>query len=287
MDTTGKTMGGVSVPPGRYSGVAVAPDNTRAVLVREDSPSSWSLWLVDLTRASAIPLSRGGSRVPSPVWSPDSKRIVFASLRNGRHVLYEKTVADTSAERTIFQPDDNSGLPRGWSKDQAWIVFNRIDPDTKWNIYRVQASGTAAPMPLVRGPAIEVGGWPSPDNHWLAYLSDEAGHLDLFVQAFPDGGSKTQVATGGIQQCWWMPDGRRFLYTKRDQTLWRVGVDLRAASPRIDAPVQVAAFPSTLVAMDLAPDGRRFLALVPERAGFGAVTIVQSWRAALTQPAPR
>jgi hypothetical protein len=33
--------------------------------------------------------------------------------------------------------------------------------------------------------------------------------------------------------------------------------------------------------MDLAADGRLFLALVPEHAGLGAVMIVQSWRSAL------
>jgi hypothetical protein len=53
------------------------------------------------------------------------------------------------------------------------------------------------------------------------------------------------------------------------------------ALPRIGAPVQLATFPSTLVTMDLAPDGQRFLALVPERAGLDTVTIVQFWREAL------
>jgi hypothetical protein len=33
--------------------------------------------------------------------------------------------------------------------------------------------------------------------------------------------------------------------------------------------------------MDLAPDSRHFLAIVPEDAGFGAVTVVQSWPAPL------
>ncbi|MDQ3487609.1 MAG: hypothetical protein M3468_07730 [Acidobacteriota bacterium] len=40
------------------------------------------------------------------------------------------------------------------------------------------------------------------------------------------------------------------------------------------------AFP-TVVALDLAPSGNRFLALVPERDGVGAVTVVQFWRSAL------
>jgi Tol biopolymer transport system component len=279
MDFTGTTTGSVSAPPARYSYVALAPDQTKAVLVRSDSATSSSLWLVDLARGSAMPLWKGTGKTPSPVWSPDSTRIVFAGDRDGRRALYEKTVTDASAERLILQIDDSSLAAQDWTKDG--IVFNRADPQLKWNIYRMPVSGSDAPLPLVRGSAIEIGGWASPDNQWLAYLSDEAGHLDLYVQSLRDGGHRTQVAAGGIQKGWWTPDGRHLLYTKRDQTLWRVDVDLRATAPRIDAPVRLAAFPSTLVAMDLAADGRRFLALVPERAGVGAVTIVQSWRAAL------
>jgi Tol biopolymer transport system component len=281
MDQTGKMTGTVNVPPGRYSDIAIAPDNTRAVLVRQESSISSSLWLVDLTRASAIPLSTDGIRDPSPVWSPDSTRVVFGGVRDGQPGLYEKIVADPSAESTILGIDGSFARPRGWSNDLAWIVVNRLDPGTKWNIYRAQAAGLAAPVPIVQGPAIEVGGWPSPDSHWLAYFSDEAGSLDLFVQPFPNPGPKVQVATGGIQRCWWTPDGRHLLYTKRDQTLWRVDVDLRAAVPRIGATLQLGAFPSTLVGMDLARDGR-FLALVSERSGLGTVTVVKSWPAALT-----
>jgi hypothetical protein len=40
-------------------------------------------------------------------------------------------------------------------------------------------------------------------------------------------------------------------------------------------------FLSTLIAMDLAPAGDRFLALVPERGGVNTITVVQGWRAAV------
>ena len=281
IDQTGKTTGSVNAPTGRYSAVAIAPDNTKAVLVRSESSTSSSLWLVDLTRASAIPLSTNAIRDPSPVWSPDSTRIVFAGVRDGHPGLYEKIVTDASAEATMLPIDGGFALPQGWSNDQAWIVFNRLDPETKWNIYRVQASGSAAPVPVVQGPAIEVRGWPSPDSRWLAYLSDEAESLDLFVQPFPNPGPKAQVATGGIQQGWWTPDSRHLLYTKRDQTLWRVDVESARGGPsnRRSAPARYVS--STLVGMDLARDGR-FLALVSERSGLGTVTVVQSWQAALT-----
>ena len=248
--------------------------------MRDDAAAESSLWLTDLTRASHLPLSTGGGRNASPVWSPDGKRIMFASDRGGPRAFYEKTVEDSSPERKVREFDDRSAEPRAWSNDGTWIFFSRVDPGTRWNIYRVAPSGSAAPVPIVNGPAIEVGARPSPNGRWLAYFSDETGRLDLFVRPAASPSPKLQVSTGGVQLGWWMPDGRQLLYLKRDKTLWRVAVDLDAAPPRIAAPQRLGTFPANLVTMDLASDGR-LLALVPERTGLGAITVVQSWQAAL------
>lgn len=47
------------------------------------------------------------------------------------------------------------------------------------------------------------GGWVSPNGRWLAYLSEEAGRLDLYVQSFPDAGAKVQVSDDAVQDGWW------------------------------------------------------------------------------------
>ena len=281
IDKAGKTIGSVSVPAARYAFVAIAPDGRHAALVRQDSSTTSSVWAVDLTRAGAVPVSTGGGRNTSPLWSPDSSRIVFTSDRDGDQDFFEKAVADSSAERKILATGTRSAVSISWTRHGPWLLFNRVDPRTRWNIYRVQASAPADPVPLANSPALEVGGWPSPDGRWLAYLSDEAGRLDLFITPFPASGPKVQVATGGVNRGWWTSDGRQLLFVKRDQTLWRVDVDLAATTPRIGEPVLLATFPPTTIAVDLAPDEKRFLAVVADRAGLGTVVVVQSWREAL------
>ena len=38
---------------------------------------------------------------------------------------------------------------------------------------------------------------PSPDGGWVAYVSDESGRDEVYVQAFPDPSVRTQVSSGG------------------------------------------------------------------------------------------
>jgi len=102
------------------------------VLVRLDSATASTLWLTDLGRGTAVPLSTGGGRNSSPVWSPDGKRIVFASDREGHRAFYEKVVADTSPEHEIARFDERSAEPRGWLADGPSIVFDRVAPGTRW-----------------------------------------------------------------------------------------------------------------------------------------------------------
>ena len=277
MDATGHPIVPITVPDGRYVSVAIAPDATRAILVREDAAASSSLWLVDLSRGGAVPLATEGRNV-APVWSPDSRQVAFASERRGHHAFYVKTVADASAERQIAEFDDRSAAPRGWSNDGEWIFFNRVDPATMVNVYRMRASGAGTPEVLINGPSVEVGARTSPDDRWLAYLSDETGRLDVFVRAMAASGPKVQVSTGGVQSAWWTRDGREVMFLKRDQSLWRVTIDLRGETPRLGAPQQLGTAPPGIVGMDLARDGR-FLAIVAERSDSGAVTVVQSWQA--------
>ena len=280
LDVQGKASATLNVPAGRYGGVAIAPDGTKAVLVRHESPTSSNLWLIDLTRGSAGPLTSGSGRSKSPVWSPDSKRILFAIEDGGRSTLFDKTLSDASSGRKVIEFSDPSAEPHGWSRDGASILFSKVVPGTKWDVYRIPASGSGAQEPVVNGPGVEVGGKESPAGGWIGYFSDETGRLEVFVKSLAPSGPKLQVSTGGVQHGWWTADGKHLLFLKGDDTLWRVAVDLNAAAPGIGPPEQLATFPS-VVAMDLAPTGDRFLALVPERQGIGAVTVVQSWRSAL------
>jgi hypothetical protein len=116
----------------------------------------------------------------------------------------------------------------------------------------------------------------SPDGRWLAFVSNETGRYDVYVQPFPGPGPKRLVSddVGDPQRRpRWSADGRELFYFLGNR-LMSVSV---ASSPGlvIGAPrtaIAVAARPDLVVnssgtvfdvkgrlAYDVAPDGRRFL----------------------------
>jgi serine/threonine protein kinase len=283
LDLAGRTTGRLSLPAGHYETVTISPDGTRAVLVRSTSPSESSLWLVDLTRGGAAPLSAGHGRNDAPVWSPDGTRVVFASDRDGPQDVYVKVVANASPEVRLFHNDAPFKNPSAWSSDGRWIVITQLDAATAQDVWLLPASGKGELVALVKGPVRDNAGPLSPDGRWLAHTSDDTGRFELYLQSLPPPGRRVQVSQGGAMLAWWAGDGRSLQFVDDHlRSLWRVeleaGAELRVGTPR-----QIANLPPDVAWMDATPDRQKFIAIVPERAGPGSVTVVQNWRAALAR----
>jgi Tol biopolymer transport system component len=283
VDLSGRMTGRLSLPPGHYDQVAISPEGTKAVLVQSTSPSESALWLADLTRGGALPMTSGGGRDDSPIWSPDGTRVAFATDRDGPQQIYVKTVGDAEPERLLFKSDAMFMAPSSWSRDGTWLVFLQLDRDTAQNLWALPMPGAGTATPQVRTPVRDLGGWLSPDGRWLLYTSEESGRFELYAQSFPEPGHKIAVSQNGAVLGWWVHGGRQILFVGGDQrTIMRVDVE-SGTELRVGAPQIVGMFPpggGRVVAM---PDGQRFLALVPEQSGTGSITVVQNWRAALVQ----
>ena len=284
-DTGGRRTGTLNLPAGHYEAARISPDGTRAVLVRSTSPSESALWLADLARGNASPLTAGRGRNDAPVWSADGTRVVFVADRDGPQDLFVKTVDGASPEQPLYRSDVLFKMPRAWSPDGKSIVMTQFDVNSGQNVWLLPATGKPDLKRLVESPSNEDSGPLSPDGRWLTYLAEDTGRVELYVQSFPEPGRRVQVSQHGASLAWWTPDGRRLLYLANDQrTLWRVDVDA-GATLRTGTPSQIATFPAGIVSMDAMPDRQRFLAIAPERTGPGSLTIVQNWLASLTQGA--
>ncbi|MCH8269243.1 MAG: PD40 domain-containing protein [Acidobacteria bacterium] len=79
--------------------------------------------------------------------------------------------------------------------------------------------GERKPQPFLQtqfseGPAVF-----SPDGRWLAYVSDESGRFEIYVQPFPGPGGKWQISTGGGTEPVWSPSGQELYYRNSDQMM--------------------------------------------------------------------
>jgi hypothetical protein len=158
-------------------------------------------------------------------------------------------------------------------------------------IHHVSIESDRKAQPFLQGPARLDAPHFSPDSHWLAYLSDESGRQEAYVQPYPGPGGKWQISTEGGTEPVWNRNGRELFYRSGDKMM---AADI---SPQ---PSFAAGKPRQLFAgdyvlsyaggpfYDVSPDGQRFLMLKPVDPG-GAPTqinVVLNWTEELKRLVP-
>ena len=151
-----------------------------------------------------------------------------------------------------------------------------------------------APTPLLQTGFDEEHAALSPDGRWLAYTSDEAGREGIYVRPFPnidDGKFTISVETAPAREPLWGPDGQELFYKDlTTESLMAVSVETEptfrasALEPLFDLPARLGGG----VQYDVAPDGQRFLFVVPEDDGSVApeINVVLNWHQELLERVP-
>ncbi len=201
-----------------------------------------------------------------------------ASDRDGPQDLFLKSVVDPSPEQSFYRSDVLFKNADGWSADDQWIVLRSDAAKTQQDIWLLPATGKDPATPLVIGPYRDHWGRPSPDSKWIAYVSEDSGRGELWVQPFPKSGKRTQVSSTGALMSWWAKDGRQLHFVSGDlSSLWAVDVT-PGTTIGIGTPRRLATLPPDIIAIDAMPDRQKFLVLVPQRTGAGSITIVRNWQ---------
>ena len=83
--------------------------------------------------------------------------------------------------------------PTDWSPDGRFILYRQGDPNTGQDLWVLPMMGERKPFPFVKTNFEEREGHFSPDGRWVAYVSNESGRFEIYVQPFPGSGGKWQV----------------------------------------------------------------------------------------------
>jgi Tol biopolymer transport system component len=209
LDRMGRLVKLLTVPPyGLYP--SLSPDERR-VAFRALDPTSRTrdIWIVDRMRNLSTRFTFEKSDEFTPMWSPDGRRIAYAGTGNTPGI-WVKDLTGSGATDLVYPTKEDVSLTC-WSRDGSRIFFGVRGASTS-DIWTLAMDGSGKAQPFLNAPYNESEGRLSPDGRYLAYVSDESGREEVYVQPFPDRSDKWQVSTGGGNDPEWNGDGSELYY---------------------------------------------------------------------------
>lgn len=280
-DRSGKQLKVVG-PPGEVNDIVLSPDGKRVAMQRLDNDNS-DIWLMDLERGVPSRFTFGAETDDTPVWSPDGSSIVFSG-GNSLFDLYQKKSNGIGSPELLLKSETGKEAS-AWSRDGKFLLFTDIKSDTSSDIWVLPFESGSKPYALVASEFEEGLGQFSPDGRWFAYVSNESGRTEVYVQSFPVSGGKWLISSGGGSQPRWRGDGKELFYIAPDKKLMSVTVNagstFETTTPAVLFITQVHSYnsPNRYV---VSADGQQFLVNCPA----GEVTrtpfaIVTNWASSL------
>ena len=278
VDRQGRASPLPGLPLDSYRDVRVSPDGGRLALA-----TLADLWIYDLARAT---LSRPTTDPARPQPALDARRTA--------HRLYVET----------------SGLPRavlaagGWHRQRRaaphackgshesarqWLVGRRQTAP----VYRGVAATSAIGQIAIERPSdakvlvkSDSPSAVSPDGRWMAYQNNVSGRPEIYVERYPELGSRQMISTGGGRLPLWSRDGRELFFSSLDaQQMLAVpvqsGTTLVVGRPQVLFEFAMMPIVGGSRPYDIAPDGRFLIIRGGQAEAVGGtatqVVLVQNW----------
>jgi serine/threonine-protein kinase len=251
----------------------VSPDG-RYVAVDIHDGTQTDIWIYDWERDTLSRRTFNPRDDVRPVWSPDGTRIAYASRRDDASVLniyWQRADGTGDAER--LTTSTNVQYPTSFHPNGRVLAFMELGASGSTDVMTLPIEGDeksgwkpGTPTPFLKAPYIESSAMFSPDGRWIAYLSNEGGRNDVFVQPYPGPGGKYQISTAAADDPTWSRTAQEFFF------LNTVDLRLMVMPYRVEGNTFIAGKPVPLNEtritsrprapsrdLDLHPDGKRFV----------------------------
>lgn len=285
LDATGREVGSIGTTS-TFRRPRLSPDGTLLAVDDHAAGEDHDVWVYDVARGARTRLTSDGHNA-APLWTPDGLRIAYESTADGPRNLYWR-LADGSGPAERLQQAEYPQYPTSWSPDGRLLFYTEEHPVTGRDIWTLALDEARARTPLSTSGFDEHSATISPDGRSLAYVSNESGREEVYVQPFPEPGRRWLVSIEGGRDPVWSDSGDA-LYFWNDNWLMRADVD--ASDPlRLSRPERM--FPGSYLhdvlreqTYDLTADGNVLL-VTSMRAGAqpsAQLVYVERWAQELTE----
>jgi Tol biopolymer transport system component len=211
--------------------------------------------------------------------------LAYTSSKSGSMQAYVK--------HGILQGDETmvtDGAPlrnlSGWTADGRELIFSRDNKETGTDIYAVAVEGDHKLRPLVVAPFDQDVASLSPDGKWLAYVSDESGQSEVFVQAMNDPNTRAQISSEGGLFPRWARSGNELFFLAKDGLMSVKFAPGNALNP--GKPVKLFQDKKAWSGYDVAADGRFVVAVEADDKVTGSqLNVILNWFEELKQAQPK
>jgi serine/threonine-protein kinase len=265
----------------RYDHPRLSPDGRRVAVDIRSANSAGDVWVFQVGRAGGTRVTSEGGRDFGSEWTPDGRDLIYSS----EHPFYDLYRRAADASRPP-EPVVTGGFDRYTgtvSADGRLLAFVFSAPNSGSELWTVPLGDRGrASRYLANGfnlahPAI------SPDGHWMAYDSDEAGRVEVYVQSFPDPKQQRyKISPSYGSEPMWTRGGRELVYRAGDSVM---AVSVALATGQVGRPAALFGGPypdnpgwTRPRSYDVTPDGERFLMTkLPVSRPVPRVAVVLNW----------
>jgi Tol biopolymer transport system component len=280
LDRQGVEHGTVGQPKD-YVDLRLSPDGRLlAMAARDPRLGTSDIFVNELDRDLTRPLTSDRGTENGPIWSPDSKSIVFAADRHGPPNLHMRSADGTGGEREVVPPATGPLAGGSFTPDGRSLVFLQPNPGTNYDIMLAPIDKSAPPVVIVATKGRETSPRISPDGRWLAWSSNESGRSEVFVQSWPDGHGRRQVSRDGGSTGRWRGDSKElyFIAGPAGDHLMASSIVANGGTIEPGTPQLLFAARGDLFGYDVTRDGQKFLVISPDRvAERGTLSVITNW----------
>jgi Tol biopolymer transport system component len=241
----------VGTPPPSTFAPRISPNGRQIVYDAEGQ-----IWIAEVPNFASPRRLAAGS---FPMWSGDGARVLYiVGGGESQQLFWQAADGRGEAEMLIA----SARAPESWSEAAQALTYITNSGGANYDVWSFSIRDRKSSPIAATADPVEMGSRLSPDGRWVAYEAGQAGTRQIYVEPFPQTGSRSKVTTG--RRPLWSPDGKELFFDRDDAQLYVVPIQttptVTVGTP-VALPIKGFLQGGARRMYDITPDGKQFLML--------------------------